>query len=74
MGSNRELWEPGPHKCFLPHPWPQPEATSTVVTDEADWCPGGKKVVLEGTRLKCFEPEWLSEDTVVWVEEDTLTS
>jgi len=30
---------------------------------------GGREIELTGVRKKCFEPEWLTEDTMIYVVE-----
>ncbi len=32
------------------------------------WCHGGREMVLEGVRKKCFEPERYDAETVFYVE------
>lgn len=41
-----------------------------VSANEVPWvkCPGGRERLFEGVRKKCFEPEWLDLETVIWVE------
>jgi hypothetical protein len=33
-----------------------------------EWCNEGRNVMLEGVPKKCFEREWYTDDTIIYVE------